>query len=300
MSNPLLYVIVLSNNCRQDTIACLASLHQSDYQNMRIILLDNLALAGSGEALNHDDPDVQTIPLYKNLGYAGNNNIGIQAALEQGAEWIFVLNDDTVLDPACLSTLIEVAESNKQIGILGPMVYHHDEPQIIQSAGGSLGRYWQSSHLGQDQPDRGQFNSARQVDWVSGCAILVRSTLVKEVGMLDADYFLYWEETEWCIRAREAGWHIYHVPQAKLWHKGVKRNYEPKPYVTYYVTRNRLFTLVKHRAPWQAYLVAFTQIFQTLISWSIKPKWRAQREHRNAMWKGLVHFLQRRSGPMPS
>lgn len=302
MSHPLLFVIVLTNNRHDDTLACLASLHQSDYQNMQIILLENLSMTDSPEVLQHDFPNVQTIRLYENLGYAGNNNIGIQAAIEQGAEWILVLNDDTVLEPSCLSSLIEVAESEPKIGILGPLVYHFDEPQIIQTAGGSLGRYWMIGHLGQDERDRGQFNTVRDVDWISGCAILVRRELVEEIGMLDADYFLYWEEVEWCVRARKMGWRICHVPQAKLWHKGVKQysNYQPKPYVTYYVTRNHLYTLLKHQAPWRAYAAAFMRIFQTLLSWSLRPKWRAQHQHRNAMWKGLLHFFLRRLGPMPS
>lgn len=267
---------------------------------MKIILLENLSMTDAPVALQHNIPNVETIPLYENLGYAGNNNIGIQAAMQHGAEWIFVLNDDTVFDPSCLSLLVEVAESDTEIGILGPMVYHFDEPKIIQTAGGSLGQYWMIKHLGQDEQDCGQFNTVRDVEWISGCAILVRAALIEEIGMLDADYFLYWEEVEWCIRAREAGWRICHVPQAKLWHKGVKPNYQPKPYVTYYVTRNHLYTLLKHRAPWQAYFAAFIQTFQTLLSWSLRPKWRSQHEHRNAMWKGLLHFFQRRLGPMPS
>lgn len=302
MSQPLLFVIVLTNNRPDDTLACLESLHNSDYQNMKVILLENLSMADAPEPLQHHIPNVQTIRLYENLGYAGNNNIGIQAALEQGADWIFVLNDDTVFEPSCLSALIEVAESDPQIGILGPMVYHFDEPQVIQTAGGMLGQSWMIRHWGQDQQDCGQFDSVRDVEWISGCAILVRRALVEEIGMLDPDYFLYWEEVEWCVRARKAGWRICHVPQAKLWHKGVKqyRDYQPKPYVTYYVTRNHLYTLRKHRAPWQAYFAVFRQIFQTLLSWSLRPKWRGQHQHRDAMWKGLLHFFQRRLGPMSS
>lgn len=302
MSHPLLFVVVLTNNRRDDTLACLDSLQRSDYQNMKIILLENLSMADAAGEVEHNLPNVQTIRLHENLGYAGNNNIGIRAALEQGAEWILVLNDDTVLDPSCLSLLIEVAEREPRIGVLGPMVYHFDEPQIIQTAGGSLGRSWMIRHLGQDQHDRGQFDTVREVDWISGCAILVRGALVEEIGMLDADYFLYWEEVEWCVRARKKGWRICHVPQAKLWHKGVKQysNYQPKPYVTYYVTRNHLYTLKKHKAPWRAYFVAYMRIFQTLLSWSLRPKWRAQHQHRNAMWKGLLHFFQRRLGPMQS
>jgi GT2 family glycosyltransferase len=298
--HPLVFIVVLNNNRIKDVLECIKSLYQNDYENFRIILLDNLSTDNSVEAVRQRYPDVQIIELHENLGYAGNNNIGIKAAMEQAADWIFVLNDDTILDPACLSSLVDIGESDRLIGMIGPMVYHFDEPDIIQSAGGALGRYWLNRHWGKDEPDHGQFATAREVEWISGCAILVRRNLIEQVGLLDADYFLYWEETEWCIRASKAGWRIYHVPQAKLWHKGVQRNYQPKPYVTYYVTRNRLFTLGKHHAPWSAWFVAFLQISQTLLSWSIKPKWRSLREHRNAMWKGLIDFLQHRFGPMPS
>ena len=281
-------------------LECIRSLYQSDYRNLRIILLDIVSTGNSVDAVHQQYPDVQIIELRENLGYAGNNNIGIKAALAQNADWIFVVNDDTILDPRCLSALVDIGESDPKIGIVGPMVYHFDEPNIIQSAGGALGKYWVSTHLGKDELDCGQFQGAREVEWISGCAILVRRELIEQIGLLDSDYFLYWEETEWCIRASKAGWRSYHVAHAKLWHKGVQRNYQPKPYVTYYVTRNRLFTLVKHHAPWSARLVAFLQITQTLVSWSIKPKWRSRREHRNAMWKGLVDFLQNRLGPKPS
>jgi len=297
---PLLYIIILNNNRREDTLACLASLSRSDYKNIKIILLDNASTDGSVETVRTAYPEVQIILLRENLGYAGNNNVGINAALEQGAEWVLILNDDTILDPSCLSLLMQVGESDSAIGIVGPMVYHFDEPNVIQSAGGMLGKYWTSIHLGQNEVDLGQFPSVHQVEWISGCAILVRRMVIEQVGVLDQNYFLYWEETEWCIRASKAGWSIAHIPQAKIWHKGVKRDNQPKPYVTYYVTRNHLFTLAKHRAPIIVWLYTLTGIIRTLLSWSLKSRWRFKREHRNAMLRGLFDFLQRRWGPMPT
>ena len=98
-------------------------------------------------AIRADFPEVQIIELVENLGYAGNNNVGIEAAVAQGADWVLVLNEDTILDPECLAHLVQVGESDERIGIVGPMVYHHDEPNIIQSAGGYLGRYWLSITL---------------------------------------------------------------------------------------------------------------------------------------------------------
>ena len=114
--------------------------------------------------------------------------------------------------------------------------------------------------------------------------------------MIDVRYFYFWEETEWCLRAKKAGWQIVHVPQARLWHKGVQRDYRPKPSVTYYATRNRLLTLAKHHAPAIVRVVAWLQIIRTLTSWTIKPKWRGMRDHRWAMWRGATDFLWARWG----
>jgi GT2 family glycosyltransferase len=299
MSQPYIITVILNTNRREDTLACLASLGHSTYRNHHIIVLDNASTDGSVEAIRAAFPSVQIIALSRNLGYAGNNNVGIKAALEQGADWVFVLNEDTILAPECMAALAEAGESDRRIGIVGPMVYHHDEPTVIQSAGGSLGRHWESRHIAQNEPDTHQFTQAREVDWISGCAILVRRTLIEQVGMLDERFFYYWEETEWCLRASKAGWRILHVPRAKLWHKGVQRDYRPKPSVAYYNTRNRLLMLMKHNAPLRTRVLVWGQIARTLTSMTIRPKWRALRQHRDAMLLGTIDFLRHRWGPGP-
>lgn len=293
---PLVITIILNTNRREDSLATLASLAGSNYPNVRTLVLDNASTDGSVEAIRSSYPALEIIQLDQNLGYAGNNNVGIQAALTRGADWIFVLNEDTVLAPDCLTRLVEVGESDPRIGIVGPMVYHHDEPDVIQSAGGRLDHSWRARHLAQNEPDQGQYNRPHPVDWISGCAIMVRRTMIDQVGALDERFFYYWEETEWCLRAKEHGWMILHVPLAKLWHKGVRRNYQPGPNVTYYSTRNRFLMLSKHKAPWVAWMVAWGQTLRTLVSWSVKPKWRGMRNHKIAMWQGMLDFLTHRWG----
>lgn len=297
---PLVMTVILNTNRRDDTLECLASLAKSTYPNNRLLVLDNASSDGSAAAIAGYYPEVQVISLEKNLGYAGNNNVGIQAAVNEGAEWVFVLNEDTVLAEDCLEKLVCAAGENDRLGIAGPMVYHFNEPGIIQSAGGSLGKYWESTHLAQNEPDRGQYPVPHAVEWVSGCAILVRREVIEQVGMLDERFFYYWEETEWCLRAREAGWQIWHIPQAKLWHKGVQRDYQPSPNITYYSTRNRLLMIRKHRAPLTIWLHAWLQLLRTLFAWTLKPEWRAMRPHRDAMWQGIQDFLHGRWGMRPS
>lgn len=296
MQTARVVTVILNTNRRDDTLACLTSLAKNTYENNSIIVLDNHSTDGSAEAIRCSFPAVRIIELTENLGYAGNNNVGIRAALEQQADWVFVLNEDTLLAPDCLELLVNMGETDPQIGMVGPMVYHYDEPDVIQSAGGTMNRYWIGHHLGRDEKDHGQFTMPRSMDWLTGCGILVRCALIEQIGMFDERFFIYAEEKEWCLRARKARWCLMHVPQAKLWHKGVKRDYRPKPSVTYYMTRNHFLMLAKHRAPIGAWVVAWAQTFRTLTSWTIKPKWRFKREHRDAMWQGTVDFLRRRWG----
>jgi GT2 family glycosyltransferase len=296
MRPPFVSTIILNTNRKEDTLAALTSLAACDYPNNHCIVLDNASMDGSVEAIRSCFPDVEVIELSQNLGYAGNNNVGIRAALDQGADWIFVLNEDTVLASDCITRLIEAGESDPRIGIVGPMVYHFDEPDVIQSAGGRMDRDWRVWHLAQNELDQGQFTAPHAVEWISGCAIMVRRAVIEQIGGLDERFFYYWEETEWCLRARENGWTIVHIPKAKLWHKGVQRNYQPGPNITYYSTRNRFLMLSKHQAPLTAWMVAWGQTFRTLVSWSVKPKWAAMRSHRIAMWQGARDFVNHRWG----
>jgi GT2 family glycosyltransferase len=296
MSDSRIDVIILNTNRRQDTLECIASLAENTFRNFRIILLDNNSTDGTKEAVRSAFPEVQIVELSENHGYAGNNNVGIQLALEQKADWILVLNEDTILAPDSLQHLIDVGESDPSIGILGPMVYHWDEPDVIQSAGGILGPNWSSIHFGKDEVDRGQYTEPNPVEWISGCAILVRRQVVEQVGMIDPRLFIYWEETEWCMRAARAGWKIIHVPRAKIWHKGVKRNFQPKPAFYYYATRNHFYLLLKHRAPIRVWFFVLFSTFRTLVSWTVRPKWRAMQKNRDAMWLGFLDFLRKRYG----
>ncbi len=222
--------------------------------------------------------------------------MGSELQLSRGLIGYLVLNEDTILDVDCLERLVAAGEANPRIGILGPLVYHFNEPQVIQSAGGRLGPHWDSIHTGQNELDTGQYLQPQPMDWISGCAILVRRAVIEQVGMLDERFFYYWEETEWCLRARRAGWQVIMVPTAKLWHKGVQRDYQPGPNVTYYNTRNRFLMMSKHGAPLSVRAFVWMEILRRLLSWTIRPKWKSMHLHRDALWQGSLDYLRRRWG----
>lgn len=299
MDQPLVAVVILNTNRRDDTLECLSSVFASTYSRLQVLVLDNASSDGSVEAIQAGFPDVQLTRLTENKGYAGNNNVGIRLALEDGADWILVLNEDTILAPDCIERMVRAGESETSVGIVGPMVYHADEPEYIQSAGGVLDNLWRATHLGQNELDTQQFSGNRPVDWISGCALMIRRATVEQIGLIDERFFYYWEETDWCIRARDAGWKLVHVTEAKLWHKGVQRDYRPSPNVTYFSARNRLLFLANNNAPARAKALAWFQSLRTWTSWSVRPKWRHMSQHRHALGAGLIDYARGRWGGAP-
>jgi GT2 family glycosyltransferase len=292
----LVTAIILNTNRREDTLECLSSLCEQIGSRIDILVLDNGSTDGSVEKICSAYPQVELIELKENRGYAGNNNIGLARAIRNNPDFVFILNEDTILAPDCIDHLVQTAAADRTIGILGPMVYHHDEPNVIQSAGGRLDNYLIPKHLGQNELDVGQFNQRHEVDWISGCAIMVRRETIEQVGMLDERFFYYWEELEWCYRAKKAGFSIMHVPKARLWHKGVQRNYQPSASVTYYNMRNRLLFLNIHKAGVLPWMRAIIDTSRTMIAWSTRPE---KKEHLAAMKQGVNDFVFQHWGKMP-
>lgn len=297
--SPKVTAVILNTNRKEDTLACLESLSIQERPIDRILVLDNQSTDGSAQAIADRYPQVRVLDLAANKGYAGNNNVGISAALEEGADWLLILNEDVVLHPKAAGELLTAAISLPEVGFVGPMVYHFDEPEIIQSAGGMMTKNWLSAHRGQNQADQGQFARVEPVAWVSGCAFLVRRELIEDLGAIDERFFYYWEETEWCLRARAHGWIVLFVPSAKVWHKGVQRNYKPSTNTTYYWTRNWLLLLAKHHAPIRAWLFAGAWMFRNLLSWSLRPTWQSRQGHRGALLSGVLDFVRHRWGMRP-
>lgn len=299
MSEPLVAVLILNTNKRDDTLACLRSLADQSWRRLDVIVLDNHSTDGSVEAIRAEHPSVTVVSLADNRGYAGNNNVGIELARQRGADWVFVLNEDTIVDRRCIEALVQHGEQHPELGVLGPLVLHHDEPAVIQSAGGWFDEAWEAGHLGANADDQGQYREPYVVSWVTGCSIFVRRAVIEQIGGIDERFFYYWEETEWCVRAGRAGWQIAVVPRARLWHKGVTRHYVPSPNVSYYHTRNRLLLMRTHGAPVTRLALEIFRICKTLTSWSVRPKWRHLREHRRAVAAGLRDFARHRWGQRP-
>jgi len=218
---PQVYVIVLNWNRPGDTLECLNSLTRQTYSNYRSIVVDNGSTDDSVATIQAAFTDMTVVANPQNLGFAEGNNIGIQRALSAGVAYVLLLNNDTVVDSALIEQLVRVAELDGRIGAVGAKILYYADPHRLWSAGGVINYTETISRLrGYRQIDRGQFEQGAEVDYVSGCAMLLRRQALQAVGLLDPLFSpAYFEDADWCMRARRGGYRIVYAPAAKVWHK---------------------------------------------------------------------------------
>ncbi|MFV9505140.1 MAG: glycosyltransferase family 2 protein [Oscillochloridaceae bacterium umkhey_bin13] len=293
-------IIVLCYNGIADTLACLASLRQLDYprEQSQVIVLDNASQDSTPERVRAAFPEVVVIENGANLGFAAGNNVGLRYALAHGYDYALLLNNDTEVASDFLSLLVAAAEASPRTGVVGPTIYYHADPDLIWSAGGRID--WQrgiglmegtgTRDVGQDQ------GRLHPVDFVTGCAMLVKREVLEQAGLLDERFFMYYEETEWAVRIARAGYGIVHVPAAKVWHKIPLDARFDQEYLAYYMTRNRLLFLQAVGARPGTWLHALVfQDLRTYASLWLRPKWRTRRG-RVGMGLGWLDFWRGRFG----
>lgn len=286
-------VIILTYNQCNLTLQCLDSLAKLDRQMDRpqIIVVDNNSSDDTVQTIQNQHPTVIVLKTGANLGYTGGNNFGIDYALERGAEYVLILNNDTIVAPDMISALLAVAEQEPQAGFLGPKVYHLEEPECLQSTGIQLDRRLRSHHRGQDQIDVGQFDSIEEFEAISGCAMLVSRKVLDQIGLLDTLFFIYHEEIDWCLRARAAGFKNLYVPAAQVWHRKPQLRTATTAFTMYYMTRNMYLLMSKHKAGFRALAQTVMQNLVWLLNWTLNPKWRHNHEKRIALSKALTDAI---------
>lgn len=217
---PLVFIILVNWNGMADSLACLRSLQEIDYQNFQTVLVDNGSSDGSAEAISEAFPQVRIIRNAKNERFAHANNQGIELALKNRADFVLLLNNDTLVDLQFLQHLIARAQSDERIGVVGPKIYFADQPQQIWYAGAKVS-LWRGliAHIGIREAERGQYQQAGETGYVTGCCLLASRACLEKTGPLDEGYFIYTEDADWCWRARQHGFLIYFEPAAKIWHK---------------------------------------------------------------------------------
>jgi GT2 family glycosyltransferase len=246
-ASPLVYIIVLNWNGREDTLACLRSLQKLDYPNFEILVVDNDSTDGSEDGIRTSFPSVHVIQTGRNLGYAGGNNTGIRCALSRGADFVWLLNNDTTVDPKALTALVETAQSDSGIAFVGSKIYFHDRPDVIWCVGGTidLAQGGRTDHPGMHQEDRGQFDKIADVGYVAGCSLLAGKEAIAVLGLVPNDYFLYFEETDWNLAAQRMGFRTVLAPASRVWHRYREVGAYKERFI-YYSFRNRIHIVRKY------------------------------------------------------
>ena len=295
MSLPKVTIVVVTYNALADTTECLRSLQGVTYGNVEVIVVDNASSDGSARTLAREFPTTVVIANPVNSGYAGGNNVGVRTALERGADYILILNNDTIVDKDVIIELRRVLDSDLSIGAVMPKIMCYDMPTTIQIAGASInrstgfGRLWR--HM---RPDDGKIEEPYETDYISGCAFLAQRQVWEKVGLFWEPFFVYYEETDWSIRARDAGYRMVVAPKAKIWHKGSASFASHQ--TVYLQSRNRLYFVARNRTGLQwitglPFVVA--DYLRRLVMYGVVNR-DAMRVR--ALLLGVVDFFQGRSG----
>jgi len=240
-----------------DTTESIRKITHSNF-NYQIILVDN---GSSGDSLSRfqkkysSSADIVLISNPANLGYVEGNNTGIRYALKRHFDYVLVINNDVLVKPDFVEKLVRRAKSDSKIGILGPKIYfaagfefHHNYPKsqlgrIIWSVGGRID--WQNilgSNIGIDEYDQGQYDhlDSSAVDFISGCCLLIKKTVFQKIGLFDSRFFLFYEDSDFCQRAKKAGYRLSIVPSSVIWHLNSQTTGAGSRLHDYFISRNRL------------------------------------------------------------
>jgi len=264
------FIILVGWNKWYLTEDCLKTLKEIHYDNYRVVVVDNGSDQQTKEAIKNSPlrQFFYFIENETNLGFAAGNNVGARYAFEQGADYLLLLNNDTVVDDKdFLNKLVNVAESDKSIGIVGPKIYYYDElvrqlnkevPRPLDYAQGKQdsgqtfvpqAKVWfgggklnwlktEATHL--------KLEKQTETDFITGCCLLIKREVIEKIGLLPEEFFLYFEDADWCLRAREAGYKCVYVPSAWIWHKVAASSGEFSYNYIYYNTRNGLLMAWRH------------------------------------------------------
>jgi GT2 family glycosyltransferase len=298
-TQPLVYIVILNWNGWKHTLECLSYLSNLNYSKYKILVVDNGSTDDSVYQINQAFPEIKIVQTGKNLGFSGGNNVGIRHALSRNADYILVLNNDTIVDQDFLSPLVANLETNNNIGAVVPRIYLKQEPQKFWAVGGEI-NWWAglARSRGRNQVDNHQFSMPQYVDYGPGCCILFSRDSLERVGLFDERFFAYWEDTDWSVRASRLGYRIIYEPQSVIWHeasastrqKNLNQTNSKRRYAyTYYLSlRNNYWFInkyIKGTKKLTAYFyITLSKLFYYSMAFIILRRW----ENLVNLWKGAL------------
>lgn len=248
-------IVILHYKGKEFTDKCLSSVKKLKKENFKLqVIVVNNNPDEKIDDLRWKYANFSFINTGKNLGFVGGNNLGIKKALETQVDFVFVLNNDTIVEENMMMELVKAAKSHPETGIFSPLIYfaknhefHFDRykeserGKVVWFAGGIID--WKNVltfHKDVDEVDKGQFKKIKTIDFATGCGILIRASVFEKTGLLDEKYFLYFEDSDFSVRVKRQGFKIMFIPKAKMWHFNAGSSGVGGSLQDYYLTRNRL------------------------------------------------------------
>jgi GT2 family glycosyltransferase len=281
---PTVVISVVNYNGWEDTLECLRSIERLAYPNYIPLVIDNNSRDDSVAQINKAFPHIEVVEMQSNRGYAAAANEGIKFGFDLQADFCLLLNNDVILDQNAVSELIADARQNYRVAAVGPKILDYTEKDIVRSVWASvnLRTGWAALH-GRGERDDAAHSIAQAVDgFLEGAALMLVSDAVRQTGLLDETYFMFYEDSDWCYRARREGFQVRSQPKARVWHKSGRSVGPLATRLIYYVHRNRVLFEKRFasRSQWLS--------FWTLLPWHTGPAGRI-REVRKRVTSGVLH-----------
>jgi GT2 family glycosyltransferase len=223
----------------------------NDYPNFDVIIIDNGSIDNTKEYVEKEFPEAKVIRIGKNRGYSGGFNFGLDYAFnQQKADYVLITNNDVKADAKVISSLVEIAETDKMIGFVTGKVYYFNKPDTLQTIGKNEHPIlWNGSHIGGGEIDKEQYEKVMELAFADDIFTLVRKEMYDITGGYDTTFFLQAEEYDWQARAKKFGYKIFYSPRAKIWHKESMTIGKTSALKEYYNARNPMLVILKHKSP---------------------------------------------------
>lgn len=280
MESPLVLAIILAWNHLENTVEALLSFKKSNYPNLRIVVVNNGSTDSTEEFIRKNHPDVEILTSAKNLGVSGGYNLGIQHALLQNPEYILISNNDVTIAPDMISELIQALIADPSVGIGMPKIYHYGGCDRIWCTGGQWRKFPPTVKMSNyNSKNTEVINSNTQINYAPSCLLLMKTELIKKIGIFDTSYFFYFDDWDYSRRAVKAGFKLLYIPKAIMWHKiSISTQKSDKPQEWW------------QQMGWSA--ARYYQLYHSMITFLIFSTWFVIREALKGKPGRILPFLR--------
>lgn len=288
---PKVSIVTLTWNTTEITIDFLKSLNEyCTYPNLEVIIVDNGSKEDPTAAFKSIYPSAIVLVNEKNLGFTGGNNVGIKAAT---GDYLFIVNNDTEFTPGLLEGLLKIFETYPDAGIVSPKFHYFYHKGTIEYAGYNEVNIFtgRNGMVGCREQDNGQYNEIKTTNYAHGGGMMVPRKIIDEVGGLPDEFFIYYEEFDWCEQIKRKGYKVYYQPASLIYHKESMTTGKSSPFKTFYHTKNRILFMRRNMKPLNLFIFLSYFTFLTIPKNTLTFLIKGQKEHLRSFWKGIFwHF----------